>query len=105
MKRISTLLALGASAAMVLSGCGGNDSSDSADGTTTIDFAIHVANPADQEPAFNEVVQAFEAENPDIKINLIGKELDRNTSSQSRWNHSRVSYLICSGFLILPRKS
>lgn len=81
MKRISTLLALGASAAMVLSGCGGNDSSDSADGTTTIDFAIHVANPADQEPAFNEVVQAFEAENPDIKINLIGKEQSEHIKS------------------------
>ncbi len=33
-----------------------------------------MANPQDQEPAFAAVVDAFEAQNPDIDVNLIGKE-------------------------------
>ncbi|RBW70792.1 ABC transporter substrate-binding protein [Bacillus taeanensis] len=40
----------------------------------TIDFAIHVANPKDQEPAFYQTVQKFMEENPDITINLQGTD-------------------------------
>lgn len=77
------ILALFAAGSLTLAGCAGGTTKDTADpasgteaapGEVTIDFGIHVANPADQEPAFFAVVEAFEAENPDIKINLIGKE-------------------------------
>ncbi|WP_046174883.1 ABC transporter substrate-binding protein [Domibacillus indicus] len=64
-----------------LVGCSNNDSEQSANGTTTIDFAIHVANPAEQEPAFYQLIEKFQAENPDIKINLIGKEQQEHVKS------------------------
>lgn len=76
----SAAIAACAAVALFASGCAGgaSESSDggskASEGVTTIDFAIHVANPADQEPAFNAVVESFEAENPDIDINLLGKE-------------------------------
>lgn len=59
---------------LFLVGCSNENSTSSAEGTKTIDFAIHVANPTDQEPAFYQVIEKFQAENPEIKINLIGKE-------------------------------
>lgn len=75
----SLLIVLG----LILSGCGNKDDSKSSseDGTVTIDFAIHVANPKDQEPAFYNVIQAFQEQNPDIKINLIGKEQSEHIKS------------------------
>lgn len=79
-----TLLALG-----TLSACG-NKSENSAekDGKTTIDFAIHVANPADQEPAFYAVVEEFEKENPDIDINLEGKEQSEHVKNMKMRSQS-----------------
>lgn len=74
MRRPNGALAVAVSTALLLAGCGGAASNQSQDGRTTIDFAIHVANPQEQEPAFAAVVEAFEAQNPDIDINLIGKE-------------------------------
>src|SRR5699024_6429298 len=47
----------------------------------TIDFAIHVANPSEQEPAFFAVVQAFEKANPDITVKLTGKEQSEHIKS------------------------
>ncbi|WP_129728351.1 ABC transporter substrate-binding protein [Ectobacillus funiculus] len=80
----SLLLFLG----LFLSACSSNSgtsstsgSKSSADGTTTINFAIHVANPKDQEPAFYQVIKKFEAANPDIKVNLIGKEQQEHVKS------------------------
>lgn len=75
MKKI-LLLAISCISLLSLAACGSadKDSSSKQDGKTTIDFAIHVANPADQEPAFNAVVEAFKKDNPDIVINLEGKE-------------------------------
>lgn len=75
----SLLIVLG----LILSGCGnkGDSKTSSEDGSVTIDFAIHVANPKDQEPAFYNVIQAFQEQNPDIKINLIGKEQSEHIKS------------------------
>lgn len=75
MKRKLISIGFALTVLLTLAACG-NKGGGSAkeDGKTTIDFAIHVANPADQEPAFNAVVEAFKKENPDIDINLEGKE-------------------------------
>lgn len=56
-------------------------SSSSKENNTTIDFAIHVANPKDQEPAFYKVIERFQEKNPNIKINLIGKEQQEHVKS------------------------
>ncbi|MCY9594077.1 hypothetical protein PC41400_10705 [Paenibacillus chitinolyticus] len=74
MKKFSYLLILLLVVSVVIAGCnsGGGDSNE--DGITTIDFAIHVANPMEQEPAFSKLIEQFQIENPDIKVNLIGKE-------------------------------
>jgi raffinose/stachyose/melibiose transport system substrate-binding protein len=74
MKKIKMLISFLLIISLFLVGCSNEESASSPDGTTTIDFAIHVANPTDQEPAFYQVIEKFQAENPDIKINLIGKE-------------------------------
>lgn len=73
-KNKKILVILLACVVTILFGCKKSDVTDGEDGQVTIDFAIHVANPSDQEPAFYSVVEEFEKQNPDIKINLIGKE-------------------------------
>ncbi|MGM7424639.1 ABC transporter substrate-binding protein [Cellulosimicrobium sp. CpK407] len=74
MRRPHGVVAVAVSTALLLAGCSSGSAGQSDDGRTRIDFAIHVANPQDQEPAFAAVVDAFEAQNPDIDVNLIGKE-------------------------------
>lgn len=81
MRRPNGGLAVAVSTALLLAGCGGAASDQSQDGRTTIDFAIHVANPQEQEPAFAAVVEAFESKNPDIDVNLIGKEQSEHIKS------------------------
>lgn len=72
-------------------GCSSTSEKTSADGSkeVTIDFAIHVANPKDQEPAFYQMVQKFKEKYPNIKINLIGtdqKEHIKNIKMQAQSN-------------------
>lgn len=74
MKKIKIYFSLLLLIGLILVGCSNQETKTSSDGKTTIDFAIHVANPKDQEPAFYKVIETFQAENPDIKVNLIGKE-------------------------------
>ncbi|PLR87721.1 ABC transporter substrate-binding protein [Bacillus sp. V33-4] len=81
MKKFSILLSLILLISSFLVGCNSKESNTSSDGTTTIDFAIHVANAKDQEPAFYKVIEKFQAENPDIKVNLIGKEQQEHVKS------------------------
>ena len=81
MRRPNGALAVAVSTALLLAGCGGAASDQSQDGRTTIDFAIHVANPQEQEPAFAAVVEAFDSQNPDIDVNLIGKEQSEHIKS------------------------
>src|SRR5690625_829198 len=69
---------------MTACGNGGNDDSvkgSHESGEVTIDFGIHVANAADQEPAFYAVVEAFEEKYDDINVNLIGKEQSEHIKS------------------------
>ncbi len=44
--------------AALLAGCGGKDTAEK-DGNTVITFGIHVANPKEQEPVTNSIVDAF----------------------------------------------
>ena len=48
-----------------LAGCGGSDTEVTKDdsGATVIKFGINVANPAKQEPATNDIVEAFNKAN------------------------------------------
>lgn len=48
-------------AAGLLAGCGGSggETKKNEDGETVITFGIHVANPAEQEPVTNSIVEAF----------------------------------------------
>lgn len=57
-----------------LSACDDTNNDDTASNEVTLDFGIHVANPEEQEAAFYAVVESFEEENPNININLIGRE-------------------------------
>lgn len=75
MKKLKYAISLLLIGCVILAGCsGGATKPSNDDGVTTIDFAIHVANPSEQEPAFAKVIEQFQAENSDIKVNLIGKE-------------------------------
>ena len=38
---------------------------------TTITLAMHVSNTQEQEPAVYQAIQAFQQENPDVKIELV----------------------------------
>lgn len=79
-----TLVAL-----LTLTACGSKENeSGNENGKTTIDFAIHVANPADQEPAFNAVIEEFESKNPDIVINLEGKEQSEHVKNMKMRSQS-----------------
>ena len=51
-----------------------------AEETTSISFAIHVANCADQEPAVYAVLQAFQEANPDVQIDLIEHETSEHNT-------------------------
>ncbi len=49
--------------ASMLAGCGGgNKETTNEDGETVITFGIHVANPSEQEPVTNSIVEAFNKE-------------------------------------------
>lgn len=89
MKRKLISIGFALTVLLTLAACG-NKGGGSAkeDGKTTIDFAIHVANPADQEPAFNAVVEAFKKENPEIDINLEGKEQSEHVKNMKMRSQS-----------------
>jgi raffinose/stachyose/melibiose transport system substrate-binding protein len=98
MKRVKLLPFLSLLLLMVISVLGCSQSNESAtdpvEGSeaseeVTIDFAIHVANPEDQEPAFYQTVEKFMEQNPDITINLQGtdqQEHIRNIKMKSQSN-------------------
>lgn len=76
-KRLVSLSILVVLLMVTVLGCSAKtESTNTKDGSkeVTIDFAIHVANPKDQEPAFYQMVEKFKENNPDIKINLIGTD-------------------------------
>ena len=59
--------------------------SASAEGQTTITLAIHVANCEEQEPAVYAAVKAFEAANPDVKVELIENASEEHITQMKLW--------------------
>lgn len=64
-KRILSATMAGVLTMGLLTGCGGSSSEKATDesGATVIKFGIHVANPAEQEPVTNSIVEAFNKAN------------------------------------------
>lgn len=86
----------------VLTGCqsGTNTSKTSSENEkTTIDFAIHVANPEKNEKAFYEVVKAFEEEHSEIDVNITGKETNEHVKNIKMMSQSNT---LPDLFWILP---
>jgi raffinose/stachyose/melibiose transport system substrate-binding protein len=65
--------------ASILAGCGGGSSSSS--GTTTITLSMQNTNIKATDPATYAVVQAFEKQYPNIKVNLIGQPVAQHLQS------------------------
>lgn len=65
MKKILATTLVGTITTSLLVGCGGNnkETEKAEDGATVIKFGIHVANPAEQEPVTNSIVEAFNKAN------------------------------------------
>ena len=69
-KRLTKLASLGFVATMcvgLLAGCGGSGDGGSSSGKTEIAFGIWDEN---QRPAMEDLVAAYEEENPDVKVNI-----------------------------------
>ena len=64
--RLSKSVAVAAVAALALTGCGGSGGSESADGKTVLRFSWWGSDSRAQ--ATNKIIEAFEAENPDIDV-------------------------------------
>lgn len=66
LKRVLSATLIGAMTLGLLAGCGSKSSGEAEtdeSGATVIKFGIHVANPADQEPVTNNIVEAFNKAN------------------------------------------
>lgn len=58
LKKVFLILLAGSMTAVMFTGCG-SEAATNEDGETVITFGIHVANPEEQEPVTNSIVQAF----------------------------------------------
>jgi raffinose/stachyose/melibiose transport system substrate-binding protein len=65
--------------ASILAGCGG--SSGSSNGPTTITLSMQNTNVQSTDPSTYAIVQAFEKQNPNIKVNLIGQPVAQHLQS------------------------
>ncbi|MCI5596499.1 MAG: extracellular solute-binding protein [Lachnospiraceae bacterium] len=65
LKKVLSAILVGTLSLSLLAGCGGNSNETEKDesGATVIKFGIHVANPAEQEPVTNSIVEAFNKAN------------------------------------------
>jgi raffinose/stachyose/melibiose transport system substrate-binding protein len=72
-------LMLFALVASILAGCGGGASSSS--GPTTITLSMQNTNVKATDPATYAIVQAFEKQNPNIKVNLTGQPVAQHLQS------------------------
>jgi len=66
LKKVLSATLIGAMTLGLLAGCGSKGSGEAEtdeSGATVIKFGIHVANPADQEPVTNNIVEAFNKAN------------------------------------------
>ena len=68
-----------------MAGCGANEKKEqSGNGDTiTIEFAEHVANIEEQEPHMMKIIEAFEKEHPNIKIDITGKEVSEHNKQMT----------------------
>lgn len=64
--RLSKSVAVAAVAALALTGCGGSSGAENADGKTVLRFSWWGSDSRTQ--ATNKIIEAFEAENPDIDV-------------------------------------
>lgn len=65
LKKVLSAMLIGTLSLGLLTGCGGssNETEKDESGATIIKFGIHVANPAEQEPVTNNIVEAFNKAN------------------------------------------
>lgn len=70
MRRRTAVVALGAAAAMFLTGCSGSGSGSGGDGTVTLNMVESLTNPARTE-LIKELIADFEKQNPKIKVKLV----------------------------------
>ena len=55
---------------------------------TTITLAMHVSNTQEQEPAVYQAIQAFQQENPDVKIELVEHLTEEHNKQLKLWAQS-----------------
>src|SRR5258707_9425226 len=67
--------------ASILAGCGGSSGSGSSSGPTTITLSMQNTNVQSTDPSTYAIVQAFEKQNPNIKVNLIGQPVAQHLQS------------------------
>lgn len=73
--KLTTIAALGVAAVLALSGCGGGSGNDSAGGQVTLKMVESLTNPT-RTDTLKKLIAGFEADNPDIKIDLISPPTD-----------------------------
>lgn len=73
--KFTTIAALGVAAVLALSGCGGGGNNNSADGKVTLKMVESLTNPT-RTDTIKKLLAGFEAENPNIKVDLISPPTD-----------------------------
>ncbi|WP_104088334.1 sugar ABC transporter substrate-binding protein [Arthrobacter sp. GMC3] len=73
--RFTTIAALGVTAVLALSACGGGGAKDSSNGTVTLKMVESLTNPT-RTDTIKTLLAGFEKENPNIKVDLISPPTD-----------------------------
>lgn len=83
-RRVLSAMLVGVLSLSLLTGCGGSSNETETDesGATIIKFGIHVANPAEQEPVTNSIVEAFNKAN-EGKYKIEFEAADTETHSKN----------------------
>lgn len=85
LKRLLSAVIVGTMTASLLSGCGGDGSKEAKtddSGATVIEFAIHVANPEEQEPVTYQIVEAFnEANEGKYKVEFVAADTESHSKN------------------------
>ncbi|PPF31749.1 ABC transporter substrate-binding protein [Rathayibacter tritici] len=79
--RLTAAVALALVSTVVLAGCSTATGGDSADGTTTITLSMQNPDVETADPATWAIVQAFEAANPDITVDVTGQAVAEHLQS------------------------
>ncbi|MHC2185456.1 ABC transporter substrate-binding protein [Rathayibacter agropyri] len=81
--RIAAAIALTLASTVVLAGCSTASGGGSADGTTTITLSMQNPDVETADPATWAIVEAFEAANPDITVDVTGQAVAEHLQSLS----------------------